>query len=121
MTKPENADEGFDSSVCYPDCWIFDENRRRYKTDEKGRSTGGPIWREHWVKVEIVGETSRSWITNYYDRKVPKKGGRGYAFSEEDIDRMAFVEQRHAIGEAVKYCTDYETLRRIAEAVGYSG
>lgn len=121
MTKPENADEGFDSSVCYPDCWIFDENRRRYKVDDKGRSIGGPIWREHWVKVEIVGETSRSWITNYFGRKVPKKGGRGYAFCEADIDRMAFVEQRRQIGEAVKQCTDYETLKRVADAVGYSG
>ena len=115
------SNEGLGPSRCYPDCWIFDENRRRYKTDEKGRSIGGPIWREHWVKVKIVGETRRSWVTNYYDRKVPKKGGRGYAFSEEDIDRMAFIEQRRRIGEAVGYCTDYETLKRIADMVGYAG
>lgn len=77
--------------------------------------------RERWVKVEIVGETSRSWVTNYFGRKVPKKGGYNYAFCEADIDRMAFVEQRWQIGEAVKRCVDYETLKRIADAVGYSG
>lgn len=105
---------------CYPDCWVFDVNRRRYKVDENGKSTGGPIWREHWAKVEIVGETSRSWVTSY-GRKIPKSGGSGIAFSEEDINRMAFVEQRWAIANKVRYCTDYETLKQIADAVGYSG
>lgn len=113
--KPKETDP-----QCYPDCWIFDENRRRYKVDENGRSVGGSIWREHWVKVDIVGETSRSWITDYHGLKVPKKGGRGYAFCEADIDRMAFVEKRYWIGEAVKRCTDYEILKRVAELVGYS-
>jgi hypothetical protein len=54
-------------------------------------------------------------------KQIPKSGGNGYAFSEDDIDRMAFVEQRWAIAEKVRYCTDYETLKRIADAVGYSG
>lgn len=119
MTTESGQSSAPSASRCYPDCWIFDENRRRYKVDEKGRSVGGPIWREHWVKVEIAGETSRSWITKC-GLKVPKKGGRGYAFCEADIDRMAFVEQRWQIGEAVKRCTDYETLKLIADAVGYS-
>jgi len=104
----------------YPDCWIFDENRRKYKEDKNGRSLGGPIWREHWVKVNIVGETSRSWITDYFGRKVPKKGGRGYSFSEAGIDRMAFVEKRWAISEAVRSCTDYDKLRLIADTVGFT-
>jgi hypothetical protein len=101
MTKEPGKD--------YPDCWIFDKYRERY------------TWRENWIKVEIVGETAKSWVTNYFERKVPKKGGNGYAFCEAEIDRLAFIEQRCEIGEAVKRCTDYETLQRIADAVGYSG
>ena len=102
----------------YPDCWIFDINRRVYEKDEHGRSIGGPIWREHWVKVEVVGETSRSWITNF-DRRVPKKGGQGYAFSQEEIDRNAFVEKRYSISNAVRMCTDYDTLKKIADIINY--
>ena len=102
----------------YPDCWIFDEYRRRYKVNEKGRLFGPPIWREHWIKVNIVGETLRSWVTDY-GLKIPKKGGRGYAFSEAEIDRMAFVEQRWEIAESVRSCTDYEKLKLVADAVGF--
>ena len=103
----------------YPECWIFDENRRKYKVDQNGRGIGGPIWREHWVKVEIVGETPKNWITNYFGRKVPKKGGKGIAFSENDIDREAFLMQRYKIAEEVKLCTDYDTLKKVADMLGY--
>ncbi len=102
----------------YPECWFFDENKRVYKYID-GKYAGGPIWREHWTKVEIVGETSRSWVTSC-GKKVPKAGGRCYAFSQEDIDRMYFVEKRWAIANAVERCTDYDTLKAIADMVGYS-
>lgn len=104
--------------MSYPDCWVFDVNRRKYKTDKNGRTIGGPIWKEHWRKVKIVGETSRSWVTSG-GLKIPKKGGPQYAFSEDDIDRMAFVEKSWQIADAVRYCKDYETLKRIAEMIGY--
>jgi hypothetical protein len=37
--------------------WLYDTNRRIYP--EGG---GSPIWRKHWRRFEIVGETARSWL-----------------------------------------------------------
>jgi hypothetical protein len=99
--------------------WLFDRDRRVYNKDEKGRSTGGPIWREHWVKHEIVGETSRSWLTKR-GQKVPKKGGPGIAFDEAGINRRAFVrDNSYKISQAIARCDDYDTLVKIAEIIGY--
>ena len=99
--------------------WIFDINRRVYKD---GR--GGPIWREHWVKREVTGETSRSWIVGkgWEERKIPKKGETPHdiCWSEEEINRRAFVEEHsYRISEKVRRVTDYDTLKKIAEIVGY--
>lgn len=102
----------------YPDCWIFDQNRRVYRRSKDGRSFGSPIWREHWRKVEIIGETSRSWLTDV-DGKIPKKGGHGIAFSHEDIDKAAFVQNSWRIADAVRSCRDYDALRKVADAIGY--
>lgn len=101
--------------------WVFDINIRKYRKDENGRSFGGPIWREHWQRQEIVSETSRSWITNYGE-KIPKAraGGRGIAFSEEEIEREAFVqENRHKIAFEVQQIKDHELLKKVAELIGY--
>lgn len=100
----------------YPEVWVFEENRRVYSRDDKGRSIG-PIWREHWVKVEIVGETSRSWITSG-GRKISKSGGLGIAFSQEDIGRAALVEKRWMIADAVNDCKNVCLLQQVAEILG---
>ena len=96
--------------------WVFNENRRIYARDEKGKSLGGgPIWREHWEKGEILSETSRSWVLRYGE-KVPKKGHdpRKYAFSLADIEDQAFVhENRYRISMAVSRNTDAAKLRTI--------
>lgn len=103
----------------YPDVWIFDENRRIYRKDKGGRPTGGPIWREHWRKLDIVGETRVSWVSSF-GKKIPKKGGRGICFSLEEINQQAFVKGNiHKIVDAVRQCNDYATVRAIAELVGY--
>lgn len=99
--------------------WVFDSNRRVYRRDEDGRPYGGPIWREHWRRHEIVGETTRSWITKH-GTKIPKKGGYGIAFTEEEIDRAAYIQDnRHRIADRVLRLDDHDTLKRIAELVGY--
>jgi hypothetical protein len=56
--------------------WVFDENYRVYPKKEPGQPSGGPIYREHWVKREITGETSRSWLISEGWRtvKFPKRG-----------------------------------------------
>ena len=99
--------------------WIFDINYRVYKKEESGRSFGAPIWKDHWRKYVIVGETSRSWIIDRWDTKIPKKGGHGIAFSEEEINKLAFVEEnKYRIAKMVEKC-GYEKLIAIANIVDY--
>jgi hypothetical protein len=102
----------------YPDCWLFEPNRRVYRRNDKGETFGGPIWREHWVKIEIVGETTRSWVTSC-GGKVPKKEGHAHVFSEEEINRRALVADRYSIAECVRHCCDYDKLKQIADIVNY--
>lgn len=106
--------------------WIFDINHRVYRKGPDGRSLGGgPIWREHWVKYEVIGETSRSWIVGHdsYERcKVSKKGhSTDVCFSEMEIDRAAYVHDnaRH-IADMVLRCRDWEVLTKIAALVGFT-
>ncbi len=100
--------------------WLFDINRRNYRRNENGRAYGSPIWRDHWAKHEITGETARSWITSW-GKKVPKKGGPGIAFNEADIDREAFVqEHRHRIADQIMRLTDHDTLQKVAALIGYT-
>lgn len=111
-----------------PTCiWRFDSNHRVYRQPEEGDvyGRGGPIWREHWVKFNVVGETSRSWLIGYSverAQKVPKVGwDKGvFAFSEDEIDKAAWVyENAHRISHAVGIVKDYAILQQIAALVGY--
>ena len=100
--------------------WIFDRNRRVY-----GENKYSPIWREHWRKLEITGETSRSWLagSGYGQLKIPKKGppNRNVAWSEAEIDSLEWDnETRHKIIRAVSYCT-VDQLIQIAQIVGIEG
>jgi hypothetical protein len=98
--------------------WIFDENRRRYAPDGKG----GPIWREHWAPVKIIGETSRSWVTDYYGRRLPKKreNFRSLAYSEAEIDKLEWLNvHRWRISDAVRMCDDADIMQKVAELVNY--
>lgn len=106
----------------------FDINKREYKRDARGRSYGGPIWREHWRPVEVVGETSRSWLVGYVHSptKVPKKDFEngacpsGWARSMEQIERLEWVDvHRHRIAEKVRSVSDDEVLHAVARLIGY--
>jgi hypothetical protein len=114
--------------------WRFDENRRVYPPIKPGRlySDGPPIWREHWEKLEIRGETSRSWLVGAAERslnfckKLAKDAfvdgacPRGWALSETMIDELAWVrEHGYRLGIAVQHLHDYATLRKIAQLIGY--
>lgn len=103
----------------FPKVWVFDINARTYEIDANGRATGAPIWRAHWREMEIVGETKVSWVTSW-GKKIPKKGGRGIAFSQDEIDRQAYMkDHRHRIADRVSRLDDYETMRAVAKLVGY--
>lgn len=103
--------------------WIFDENRRVYPKAEKGRlwASGGPIYREHWTPAKIISETSRSWITDRWDRKVPKKGDHpGVCFTQKEVDDAVWMnDHKYKVAKAVERCRDVEAMKAIARIVGY--
>lgn len=115
--------------------YSFDENRRRYRRLPGGKPVGTPIYREHFYEVEIVGESSRSWIIGVggdWKReqfKVPKSdpfrdkygefGARPMIWTAAMMEDECWVhEHRHKIIEEVRTC-DYVALLEVAYAVGY--
>lgn len=107
--------------------WIFDENRRVYARDERGRSTGGPIWIEHWREQEVTGETRVSWIVGggWSERKIPKRGPwpmRGVCRSREEVEARAWVEEtRAAIYREAHSLTSmpFQKIVALARALGF--
>lgn len=109
-------------------CWVFDINRRVYAKDKAGRSVGGPIWREHWVKREVVGETRVSWVIGtpgylHTDMKVPKREALTHLFvefSEQRLEQRAWAARnQHHIVDAMRRIDDYELLQKLAALIGY--
>jgi hypothetical protein len=116
--------------------WAFDQNRRVYATkrDASYHPSGPPIWREHWVEQEVLGENRASFFIGFsgtvfdlkrlsHYRKLSKadlKAGkcRGFAFSEAEIDRLAWVEEnRFKLIERIRQCDDHDTLTKVAELI----
>jgi len=112
--------------------YLFDQNRRVYTRADKGCKWSGSkvIFREHFVKYKIVGETSRSWLIGVEWRpdKDPKNrkndnpkwwGGRFY--TAEEVDEACWLEaNRQALGDAVKFCLDMAKLKGVAKLVGFT-
>lgn len=97
--------------------WFFDGNRRVYRD-----GSSGPVYREHWFPAKIVGETSRSWITDNWNRKIPKKGlpGHGVALTAEDVEKDVWMNTHaYRVYEQIQRCRDYDTIRKIADLIGY--
>lgn len=102
--------------------FMFDTNRRVYERDEKGHATGGPTFRGHFYEVTIDGETSRSWLVGKWKpTKVPKSDPFSVLYTEAMIDDAEWVSRhRSRIASLVQFTKDPDTLRNIAEIVGYS-
>ena len=115
--------------------WKLTTEIRHYAKDEKGRSFGGLLRRPQWIEWQIQGETSRSWIAvrkgispasiNQLGVKIPKRATPdearqlGFALSEKDIEDDVWQhEHRNRVMQAVQR-VDVETLRKIAEMIGY--
>ena len=106
----------------YPDIWIYDADLRYYAVNEKGAQYGPPIYRRSWRKVTVVGETSRSWITDYHGRKVPKNSqDPNVVFSEEELEQRIYVnDHARPISIKVRDCKDADLLKKVAELLGYT-
>ena len=84
--------------------WQFDVNRRVYLD---GRS--GPSYRHHWHKVNVVGETTVSWILSS-GKKVKKSN----TFSDSDVEDQIYIhDNKYKIADLVQHIDDAETLRAV--------
>lgn len=89
--------------------FIFDENHRVYEKGTHGR----PIYREHFLNIEIIGETSRSWITSRFGMKVPKSNPWPVFKNQQMVDDAVWVrENANRIADKVRSCSA-QALRQI--------
>lgn len=102
--------------------WLFDINRRVY-VDDQGNRTSVPVWLHHWHECKIVGETSRSWILNYFNKKVPKKDAdnRQVCFCWEQVLGYAWVHNNRSKIELAIRGLSLEKLREVAAVIDYKG
>jgi hypothetical protein len=103
--------------------WVFDENRRVYPVNAPRKIGGSPIYREHWAKREIIGETLRSWLISegWKTVKIPKSGAdpRLFLFNEKDVDDNVWVnDHRYRIQRLIPTLSP-DQLRQVAELIGY--
>lgn len=111
--------------------YVFDECHRVYppltaeqKAAGKLWSGGPPIYREFWRKEKIVGETSRSWITDR-DHKIPKKGtGKHFLRTDLELDQRCWLEEhRHKLRNLLDWGPardNAEAFDALAAAIGYA-
>jgi|LakMenE01Jun11ns_1017448.scaffolds.fasta_scaffold9240665_1 hypothetical protein len=103
--------------------WVFDINRRVYPVKAPGEISRSPIYREHWAKREIIGETTRSWLigSTRWPVKVPKRGAdhRRFLFNEKDVDDDVWANDHRYRIERLIQTLSPEKLRQVAELIGY--
>jgi hypothetical protein len=100
----------------------FDGNRRVYRDGQSG-----PIYREHFEPLKIIGENKISWLlernwkANKKDLSSAKAwhyGGRGFFTAEGMEDDIWQHDHRHHIRHLFDQASPSQ-LKQIAEIVGY--
>ena len=98
--------------------WVFNQNRRVYAKAPRGQYVGAPIWREHWEEREIIDETRVSWVLRGGGKIKKSANPRAVAFSEEEIDRRAFVKEKQVVFAGhIRECASYEAMKEIEAAL----
>jgi len=108
--------------------YIFDINHRVYPPKgSDGYSHGSPIYREHFQKRQIVGETTQSWIVAFegsspdvrYATKHKKKEPRNGLYTLEQVEEQVWLHNnRYWVEEAMRGA-DYATVKKIAALLNY--
>ena len=97
---------------------------------------GGKIWKlkpsipprdgtDAFTNVEIVDETSRSWIVGHPEfkwgwEKVPKKGPHpGFAFTLDEAEDLLYGRSSWILSEEIRRVSDPKILRQIADLIGW--
>lgn len=107
--------------------WQFDINRREYQKDAAGRSIGSPIYEAHFVPMKVLRiESNRyivaTWPEGGYERRVSflaVTAERGNWVDDAEKERRIWDHvHRYSIIRMIE-SADTETLRKVAEAIGY--
>ena len=100
----------------------FDGNRRTYRDVQSG-----PIYREHFEALKIVGENKVSWLLergwkankkSLSSAKALEYGGRGFFTAQGMEDDIWQHEHRHLIRRLFDNCTPVQ-LKVIADILQY--
>lgn len=81
--------------ITYMILWYRDMNHRVYAIDKDGRTAGDPTERGHWVPLDVVEETTRSWILSNRV-KVPKNTvfpSAMFANSESQVNDIVWFSE----------------------------
>ena len=111
--------------------YVYEGNRRYYaeplEKQRSGYKGSRVIERGHWRPVQVLDETSRSWIVGlggYDQRKISKKDlregrVRGFAVTIEDVDRRVFLSPPtpHLIEKAIHKRVCESTTEELLELI----
>ena len=107
-----------DKTAVMPCFYHFDVNRRVYEKD--GVKTNSPVYEEHFVKIEIVGENNKEYICQF-GRTINKKSmlykidssTRKKVFTEQEKEDDIYVSSKvYKLVELVRK-SDANTLREV--------
>jgi hypothetical protein len=123
--KPEEIDAMKKTPQPQPaEIWAFQPERRIYPKPAPGQKQSqfaAPIWREHWVKTKIVGQSPRNWIGEYGSKYAKADQGIRWVHTEKEVNDLAWVnDNAHKIAECVRRLKDAQSMREIARILGYS-
>jgi hypothetical protein len=107
--------------------WHKNPFKRVYEKNADGHAIGGPIYSAYWEEIEVIGETSRSWLVGYKfnHTKIAKKDlaeGKlqGYKLTRAEVDEdIYFNTHRHKITSLVSDIKDVKLLKAVADLIGY--
>lgn len=103
--------------------WMFDGSRRVYRRDPKtGRAYGKPTYSEHWRKVRITGETSRSYDTDYGKAPKNESAPHKWQFTDEGKNDWCWMEENKCgIMRSLQRCKYPEVWLALADALSWKG
>lgn len=118
-----NREEWLKSLSVGDEVYIYDENHMVYEKNASGKSFGGPIYREYFVRKIITKETTKSWMVENWIKASKKSGeyknersGIDLIYGAEEVEEKIYVhDNAWRLGDAVRRCNSADKLRRIKE------
>ena len=104
----------------------FDGNRRVYR-DRSASGGGGPIYREHFEALKIIGENKVSWLlergwkakkSNLTSAASLQYGGCGFFTADGMEDDIWLHDHKHKVRDLFEHASVVQ-VREVARILGY--